>query len=278
MAAPAKINLVLEVLRKREDGFHEVDTILQELRLSDRVSIRTNDHPGMDVAGRWSEGCPADATNLAWQAAMTLLDLIGDPVQGLRIGLDKNIPPARGLGGGSSDAAATLRLLGSALGVPRNKIEAAAARTGSDVPFFLEGGTARAQGRGEIISGVPRLREHGVVLFVPTETLEQKTATLFKKLGRLPFTERGTVSSFLQAGSGFLDPADLSNSFERVAFEAFPGLRDLRAVIEDAIDSRVSLTGAGPTLFWIGPLQAAVDISRRASGLPCEVIETSTAR
>src|SRR5690606_4151058 len=109
--APAKVNLTLEILGKRDDGYHELRTVLQTLELADLVTIRSGGAPGVVVEGPFAEGVPADETNLAWQAARELGRRTEHETDQLRITLTKRIPPAGGLGGGASDAATTLRLL-----------------------------------------------------------------------------------------------------------------------------------------------------------------------
>ncbi|RKZ15175.1 4-(cytidine 5'-diphospho)-2-C-methyl-D-erythritol kinase [bacterium] len=154
LRAPAKVNLHLEVLRRRHDGFHDVETVLQAVRLFDRVTVDLDEQrPGgpadisLSVSG--VPGVPADDTNLCWQAAVHFCRKVG--VSGtLRIHLEKEIPAAAGLGGGSSDAAAVLvacdRLFDTRL--DQERLESLAGDLGSDVPFFIAGGTALARGRG----------------------------------------------------------------------------------------------------------------------------------
>ncbi len=278
--APAKINLVLEVLGRRPDGFHEIDTVLQTLALADRVSVSEAAAPdaGLVVTGPRSAGVPADSSNLAWKAAVLLAERLGRDASSLRITLEKHVPLAGGLGGGSSDAAAVLRILarrwpesteGGLLDV--------AMRVGSDEAFFLTGGTARAQGRGEHVTKLAPLGPHGVVLFIPSATLERKTARLFEHLGRLPFDEPHRVAAFVETPPNTLSTADLYNSFERVAFDVFPGLSDLRRSIEARIGGEIRLAGAGPTMFWIGPVSVAERIASLGTGSDCDVVATRTA-
>ena len=148
--APAKINLDLRVLRRRPDGFHEVSTILQSVALHDTLSITARRGP---LTVRSAAAVPRDRDNLVWTAAAALwraLGRSGDPA-GAAVVVRKRIPSAAGLGGASSDAASALRGLRSwwAPSVSRRLLEDVAARVGSDVPFFLRGGTVRAAGRGE---------------------------------------------------------------------------------------------------------------------------------
>lgn len=279
--APAKINLVLEVLGRRSDGYHEIDTVLQTLALADRVSISevaTSSDAGVVVSGPRSDGVPADRSNLAWKAAVLLAERLRRDSSRLRVFIEKHIPPAGGLGGGSSDAAAVLRLLARAWPeATEDDLLDVATRVGSDEAFFLAGGTARAQGRGERVTKLAPLAHHGVVLFIPSATLERKTAQLFERLGRLPFDHSYRTSRFVAGPRGEFSASDLYNSFERVAFDVFPGLGDLRRSIESRIGGEVRLSGAGPTMFWIGPASATERVAALAAGVDCAVVATRTA-
>lgn len=148
---------------------------------------------------------------------------------------------------------------------------------GSDEAFFLVGGAARATGRGELVTPLSPLPEHGVVLFIPPGSLERKTARLFEQLGRLPFDGGSRAQAFAECPPATLTTAALFNAFERVAFDVFPGLGQLRDTVEARIGEQVRLSGAGPTLFWIGPIaRAGHAVAAAASGLPCTVIRTRT--
>lgn len=276
--APAKVNLVLEVTAKRPDGYHEIDTVLQTLALADEVSLSRGDGPRVAVAGPYADGTPTDESNLAWQAAAALADRVRRDTEGLSIALEKRIPAAGGLGGGASDAATTLRLLQRWWPeATEDDLLAAASTVGSDEPFFLAGGTARARGRGERVSALPPLDEHGVMLFIAPETLERKTARMFAALGELPFDDGSVSAAFAARRAGPLNSADIYNAFERVAFDLFPGLAALWEELEERVGAPVRLSGAGPTLFWIGPAGEAASVAARAAGAPCQVIETRTA-
>ncbi len=276
--APAKLNLVLEVTGRRADGYHEIDTILQTLALADTVTLRLDGPPGVSVTGPFARGVPADESNLAWGAAKALGRIMGRSVAALGIHLVKRIPAAGGLGGGASDAATVLRLLAAAWGGgSEDALLEAAMAIGSDEAFLLAGGTARATGRGEAVAPLPDLPLHGVVLFVPHETIERKTAAMFAALGRLPFEPAGAAGEFVSCPPQRVTGRDVVNSFERVAFDLFPGLAPLRASIEAVIGEPVRLAGAGPTLFWIGPTDRVAAVSAAALGLDCAVVATETA-
>jgi 4-diphosphocytidyl-2-C-methyl-D-erythritol kinase len=277
--APAKVNLVLEVLGRRPDGYHEIDTILQTLDLADRVTLRFGGEAGLTVSGPHAAGTPADESNLAWRAATQLAARCGASTDGLHIHLDKQIPAAGGLGGGASDAATTLRLLQQAWpdatdGMVRESAEV----IGSDEAFFLLGHTARARGRGERITQLPDLHRHGVVLFIPPDTIAHKTPRMFAALDALPFDDGGVAAAFAARDPGNFTSADVYNSFERVAFDLFDGLAALWEQLEDRVGEPVRLAGAGPTLFWIGHEHRAAVVAAAAQGLACAIVQTTTER
>ena len=276
--APAKLNLVLEVTGRREDGYHELDSVLQTLELADLVTVSLGGASGVTVSGPFADGTPADESNLAWRAAAELAERIGRTTDGLGIGLEKHIPPAGGLGGGASDAATVLTLLRrcwpEATG---DDLLAVANEIGSDEAFFLTGGTARARGRGEQVEALPPLGRHAVVLFVPPQTIERKTARMFEALDRLPFDTSAVSAAFARRAPGQFTSADAYNAFERVAFDVFDGLFVLWEDLETRVGDAVRLAGAGPTLFWIGALREGRAVAELTAGSACQVILTATA-
>ena len=282
--SPAKVNLVLEVLGCRSDGYHEIDTVLQTLELAGTVDIELDaTDPGVFITGPFAAGTPADGTNLAWRAALALAQRTGNRAEALRITLDKRVPPAGGLGGGASDAATVLRLLqplwgGSGpWGASEEDLVASANAIGSDEAFFLVGGCARARGRGETVERLAPLPRRGVVLFVSHESIERKTARMFQALSSLPFDSGSVARGFATRPPPRFSGLDVYNSFERVAFDLFPFLADLWQGLEARTAAPIRLAGAGPTLFWIGDPAEVAKVAGAAEGLPCTVIETATA-
>lgn len=275
--APAKTNLVLEVTARREDGYHEVDTVLQELELADEVRVMLGGGSGVTVEGPFATGVPLDETNLALQAAITLAERCGKPAAQVAIHLVKQIPAAGGLGGGASNAAAVLKLLQAPWGASDADLLAVANAIGSDEAFFLQGGTARAQGRGERVQKLPALTKHGVVLFVPPTTIERKTARMFAALDLQPLDAGGVAEAFAARDRGPFASSDVHNAFERVAFDLFDGLHGLWLDLETRIGDAVRLCGAGSTLFWIGAPGEAAKVAAAADGALCTVIATATA-
>ena len=179
IAAPAKLNLHLEVLGRRADGFHALESIFQTIALHDQVELRLQPAPGIALTCD-DASLPADRGNLAWRAAAAFLARA--PAAGVAIALAKRIPHGAGLGGGSSDAATVLRGLARLLPDLWSAAELAAlaAALGSDVPFFLVGGTAHGTGRGEILSALPDLPALPVTVLMPAVSLA--TPAVFKAL------------------------------------------------------------------------------------------------
>ena len=277
-AAPAKVNLVLEVTGLRADGYHEIDTILQTLELADEVTLEFGAQAGIRVGGPFASGTPADASNLAWRAAELLAARCDARLDDLAISLNKRIPPAGGLGGGASDAATVLRLLGQHWDASDDVLRDVATIVGSDPVFFVSGGgTARAQGRGEILTPLADIPRQNVVLFVPNSTIDGKTARMFAALDRFPFDAGGVAAAFARGDGGRVSAAEVYNGFERVAFDLFPGLAGIWESVEQRCGEPIHLAGAGPTLFWIGASDsAAAGVAAAASGQNCTVLQTTT--
>ena len=166
LPAPAKINLVLEILGRRDDGFHALETVFQTLELADEVAVevRPGDGIGLVVEGA---DLPAGPENLAWRAAAAYT--ARHPIGRVAIHLRKRVPHGAGLGGGSSDAAAVLRALArlDPDPLPATDLAVIALALGSDVPFFLVGGTAHALGRGEELTPLPDAADQVVTILKP---------------------------------------------------------------------------------------------------------------
>ena len=279
--AYAKINLTLEVLGRRTDGYHEVATVLQEINLKDTLSFEEHhgirfdsDYPGL--------GSPQ---NLALKAARLLQEAAGSS-KGASIFIKKGIPVAAGLGGGASDAVATLRALNELweLGFSHHQLMELASRLGSDTTFFLSGGTALGEGRGERITTLPALSTSWVVLLSPpVGVAPSKTESLYASLGPSQFTEgRFTkrVVDLLQRGEE-LPPSCFFNAFERVAFTVFIGLEEYWQRFSALGADNIHLAGSGPTLFTMVRDKAqGMELCRslRKEGLEAYLVQTMARR
>ncbi|MBI4234467.1 MAG: 4-(cytidine 5'-diphospho)-2-C-methyl-D-erythritol kinase [Chloroflexi bacterium] len=246
MKAHAKVNLTLEVLGRRPDGYHEVATVLQTVDLWDEVTVTSAE--GLFLTCNIPE--LAGPHNLALRAAHRLREACG-VAQGAQVALHKRIPAAAGLGGGSADAAATLRALSDLWGLGQPQLSELAAGLGSDVPFFLAGGTALASGRGERVDALPPLSPTWVVLLAPPFQVEGKTRTMYSRLTPGRYTDGSITARLverLRRGEG-VRPEDLFNVFDSVALEVFPGLERYWMAMQGAGAKGAHLVGAGPSLF-----------------------------
>lgn len=280
--APAKVNLGLHVLRKRDDGYHDIETVFYRIDWADIVSIEPADEVSMTCS---DPDLPVDKGNLCMQAALALKEA-ADVSEGVQIHLEKRVPYGAGLGGGSSDAAATLLLLSdmwlnadAAGAMPRAEVHAllhdVGATVGSDVPFFLEEATAAyATGRGKRLAPfTSRVGEeqgfhlpHEVVVVVPP--VQVSTPDAYRRV-----TPDDQHRPDLRKVVRSLDLARwrraLVNDFERPITEAFPEVEDVRRLLVEAGAAYVSLTGSGSAMYGIfettDDATAAVQVAK-ASG------------
>ncbi|MGQ9572841.1 MAG: 4-(cytidine 5'-diphospho)-2-C-methyl-D-erythritol kinase [Dehalococcoidia bacterium] len=247
--APAKINWTLEVLGRRPDGFHEVKTILQTIDLFDSLELEPAPELTLEATG---EGLPPPEENLVMRAARLLQERTGYS-GGAHMRLTKNIPVASGLGGGSSDAAAALRGLDLlwGLSLPLQQLAELAAELGADVPFFLQGGTALAEGRGERVTPLPDALRTLILVVIPPLSIPQKTQRMYSLLEPTDYSDGAASDRFVDAlrQRRFLGGSDLHNVFDLPAFQAFPVLQIYRQALEQAGASAVHLAGSGPALL-----------------------------
>ena len=246
----AKVNLSLEILGRRTDGFHELASVVHTVSLADELHI----HPAQQLQTRVEgQEIPAE-TNLVTRAAALLSSTSGEQ-RGATLRLIKRIPSAAGLGGGSSDAAATLVGLCSMWGRRPSApaLGQLAARLGSDVPFFLRGGAALMRGRGDDLESLPPLASQWLVLLVPSHTLADKTRRLYAALDPHDFTTGNVTlrsAERLRHGAA-LEDGELVNGFERAARLVFPGLDETWRTAERITGRRFHLSGSGPALFTL---------------------------
>ncbi len=248
--APAKINLFLQVLGRRTDNYHELVTVFQTISLHDEVELEPCSH-GIQLICDASD-LPAGSENLAYRAAALLLPRTAG---GVVIRLKKTIPWQAGLGGGSSDAAAVLRGLNGLweLGMSSSELAELAAQLGSDVPFFVYGGTAVGTGRGELIQ--PLHLSISLHLLVVKPPFGLSTPAVFRSYRPL-LAEAPSVDEFLQAlnsGDQTLIGKLLHNDLEAAAFELRPELAQLKEKLLQNGALGCLLSGSGSSLFAILP-------------------------
>ena len=249
LPAYAKINLSLEVLGRRPDGYHDVATILQTVDLADTVTVA----PGQELAVECGDPELSGERNIVWDAAVALARYTGvTPKASIRI--EKRIPVAAGLGGGSADAAAALRGLNRLweLNLPDAELAAVAARLGSDVPFLLTGGTALGTGRGDQLERLPAVATTQLLLVAPAESIDRKTPTLYGALTEQDFSDGDDTRRLFSSAAlaqGRVTTDCCRNSFTRAALEIFPGLSDVWERVASATRFAPCLSGAGPAFF-----------------------------
>ena len=220
-SAPAKVNLYLHVTGRRADGYHELDSLIAFAGVGDTVTVWPADDLSLAVDGPFADRLPPAPDNLVLKAARLLKGELAVGA-GVRICLEKRIPTSAGLGGGSSDAAATLKALNIlwGLGLDIDELLPLASRLGSDVPFFLRGGTAVAEGRGEVLIPLPPSAEQWLILAVPHQALENKTAVLYAALKPSDYSDGSRTASMTEVirRGGSIGAALTYNVFEAVAF------------------------------------------------------------
>ena len=244
----AKVNLVLEVMGKLNDGYHQIKTIFQTVDLWDRVIIENN--PNIEVKIINDAGIDPN-NNLVLKAAQLLYSSIKRDC-GAKITVFKEIPVGSGLGGGSSNAATTLyglNLLWN-LNLTKKQLTKIAARIGSDVPFFLEGGLALGTHKGDVIEGLSYRPDMWFVLVHIPHNIPEKTRFLYSKLAPSYYSRGSRVDSFLEYaknGSFYCDA--IHNVFSELAESAFPKLSYYKDALFESGAKHVSLSGTGPVLF-----------------------------
>src|SRR5215207_5106724 len=248
--APAKLNLGLEVIGRREDGFHEIATIFVAIDLFDRVTLS----PADDLELSCDDDSLGTEENLAFRALRLLRDETSYP-GGARIDLCKRIPAAAGLGGASSDAAAALlagrELWGEHVG--DSQLHDLAARLGSDVSFFLRGGCALGRGRGELLESLPLPTDRWFVVVVPDVQNDTKTTSLYGRLTADDFSDGSRIAAQAERLRAGLDPHAtlLGNAFARPLYAVVPELAALPDIMHAVGAESVAISGAGPAHYAV---------------------------
>ena len=272
---PGKVNLYLAVGDRRDDGYHELTTVFHAVSLLDEVTVSNADVLSLEMAGEGVESLPTDERNLAWRAAELMAEHVGRAPD-VAISIEKSIPVAGGMAGGSADAAAVLVAMNALweLGVPRRDLHTLAAQLGSDVPFALHGGTALGTGRGEELATVlARNTFHWVLAFADGGL---STPAVFAEIDRLRDPGRDQpprvddpepVLAALASG----DPAELApllgNDLQPAALSLDPELRRTLRAGTDAGALAGIVSGSGPTCaFLCTSASAAIDVGAQLAG------------
>lgn len=272
--APAKINLTLDILGKRSDGYHEIDTIMQTIALGDTVQFQESpqieietDHPQV----------PLGRANIALRAA-ELISRYAGITRGVKICIYKRIPIAAGLAGGSTDAAAVLRGLNKMWGLALSEqtMVELAAQLGSDVAFCLRGGTALGKGRGEQLQSLPPLPQMGVIIVKMPFAVSTKD--VYQQYRPVPETKTTTAAMIqaVRSGNRRAVLAALSNMLEQVTINLHPEIAEAKERLLEAGAGGVLMSGSGPTVFGLTETrEEAQEVARRFTG-PGDVIVTET--
>lgn len=262
--AYAKINLTLDVLSKRPDGYHDLKGVMQSVSLGDDIEIDLETGAGWQLICH-QEGVPCDSRNLAWKAADLFFQRTGRNPGGITIRITKNVPSGAGMGGGSADAAAVLRALNRHYETPYTVEELAAlgAEVGSDVPFCVMMGTAVAEGRGEILRRLPDIPQCPIVLCKPEFSIS--TPVLFRRLDEgeiLCRPDHEAMEKAICEGSLTGIAAQVRNVFEPVVSCDHPEIDHIKGVCMDCGALSAQMTGSGSVVFALMPDSAAAQLAQ----------------
>ncbi|HID69986.1 MAG TPA: 4-(cytidine 5'-diphospho)-2-C-methyl-D-erythritol kinase [Desulfobacterales bacterium] len=254
--APAKVNLNLHILGKRSDGYHDLDTVMQKLDLADILTLRRLEHPGIQLACPDSD-LPEDDSNLIWQAAAAYLEKTGlEKECGVSVILEKRIPIAAGLGGGSSDAGAVLTGLNQLFKkrLEENELLSIGAVLGADVPFFIVPYAAvHATGIGDRMTPHDALDKCSLLLVNPGFSVS--TAWVYKNFTLTRPDKDSNLSDSRENESLSGGARPLYNDLETVTIVHYPELRDIKRFMNDCGASGTLMSGSGPTVFGVFPDQ-----------------------
>jgi len=253
--AYAKLNLTLDVLGKRADGYHDLQSVMQTISIRDDIEI------DIGTGKPWKLTCsvaglPTDETNLAWKAAKVYCDAMKKDPNGLEIRITKRIPSGAGMGGGSADAAAVLRALNRYYGEPLSIFALAelGAQIGSDVPFCTICGTAMAEGRGEILRKLPDMPDCVFVVCKPEFSVS--TPELYRKIDEVAIAQRPdnrAMESALLAGDLGKVAENLCNVFDPVVTADHLELNYIKSIFNSYGAVGFQMTGSGSAVFAIMP-------------------------
>lgn len=253
--ANAKINLSLDIVSKRADGYHDVCMIMQEVDFGDEIEL------DIGAKGNITVSCDTDLTlnpndNLAYKAAKIFYEKSGI-CDGCGIKIKKHIPPCAGLGGGSSDAAAVLKMLNSYYDnyFSTDELLKIGLSLGADVPFCIIGGTALAEGIGEILTPILNMKEKWVAILKPDADIS--TALAYSKADSVPFSHPDVKAAAAEIADGRLESAYplFGNVFEAVAASDFPEVKQMRDYMYSKEAEFSMMSGSGPAVFGIFDLE-----------------------
>ena len=263
LTAPAKVNLALDILDTRPDGYHDMKMVMQTISLCDTVSVEET-AAGFELRTD-GDFIPAGKKTLEQRAAEAFFEAAGLPMPGLRVTLEKVTPAYAGLGGGSADVAALLRILRDtyAPGLPAEELERIGFTVGSDMPFCVRGGTALAEGRGEVLTDLTPLPDCWFVLCKPDFGIP--TPSLFARVDGGELTHRPDINGMrlaLETGDLPGVAARLGNVFEGVLPEEYHEVFHIKKRLMELSALNAAMSGSGPTVFGVFAEQ---ETARRAA-------------
>lgn len=249
--AYAKLNLTLDVLSKRDDGYHDLDMVMQSVSLYDSVAVRIGDGDGISVISNIRH-IPNDERNIAWKAAVAFEKTTGIDCGGIHIAMEKRTPSSAGMAGGSADGAAVLRLLSELSGAHLSDDELCkiGVTVGADVPFCLFGGTALGRGKGEILTRLKPIPDCFFVIGKPKHGASTKN--VFAKIDSCPILKHPDTKAMLDAVeneslSGICE--NVYNVFESVVSEDVPEICDIKEMLLASGAKVSAMTGSGSAVF-----------------------------
>ena len=284
--AYGKLNLALDVLAKRPDGYHDMRMVMQSVDLCDTVTLELDTHqPWQLDCYREVDGCrvreayPQDERNLAWKAAEAFCSVYGRRPDGLRMTIHKRIPVQAGMAGGSADAAAVLRGLNRAYGMPYGVTELCriGEQVGSDVPYCVMNGTALAEGRGEILTPLRKIPEVWFVLCKPDFAVS--TPELFRAIDGQTISSQPDIDAMLQAieiGDAAGIGTRMENVFQPVANRSYPIVETICSILRDHRALGAQMTGTGSVVF--GMFSSETDAEQAAEAVRAHVTEVFLAK
>ena len=252
LKALGKINLGLDVLGRRENGYHDVRMVMQTVYLYDKIRMEKIEEPKIELTTNLYY-LPVNENNLAYQAAKLLMDEF-EIKEGVEIHLEKHIPVAAGMAGGSSNAAAVLYGMNQmfSLGLSREELMKRGVSLGADVPYCIMRGTALAEGIGEELSQLPRVPKCHVLIAKPP--ISVSTTMVYEKLDALELVEHPDIDGIIEglnAGNLKKITECMGNVLERVTIEEYPVIEQIKNVMKANGALNAMMSGSGPTVFGI---------------------------
>lgn len=247
--AHAKINLVLNIIGKRPDGYHDVDMIMQEVELCDMITVEKT-LSSIELSG--TGPLSYDESNLAYKAAKLFFDVTGIR-KGARIHVQKNIPICAGMAGGSTDAAAVIKALNILYGKPLTKrvLLKVSSRLGADVPYCIAGGTARATGIGDVITPIAQLRQKTVLIVKPPISISTPWAYSNLNYDTLIHPDTESAIKAIESGDDNALYSLIGNSFEKSVFASYPETGEIKEKMLSSGARASLMSGSGSAVFGI---------------------------